>query len=85
MSEIISNSIITLAFLLLLFIPLYVLNRSGVKKNREKLLRRFREVCAEKGLSPAETILVDNRVIGFDLNKNAVAGLLVGAEAHHTN
>ena len=81
MSEIFSNSIITLAFLLLLFIPLYILNRSGVKKNREKLLRRFREFCAEKGLSPADTILVDNRVIGFDTTKNAVAGLLVGTEA----
>lgn len=80
MSEIISNSLITLAFLLLLFIPLYVLNRSGAKKNREKLLRRFREFCAEKELSPAEIVQVDNRVIGFDLAKDAVAGLLVGAD-----
>lgn len=81
MTEILINSIITLAFLLLLFIPLYVLNRSSIKKNREKLLNRFRALCAEKGVSPTETILVDSRVIGFDLKKNEVAGLRVGTDA----
>jgi hypothetical protein len=80
MSEIFSNSIITLAFLLLLFIPLYALSRASAKKNREKLLTSFRELCAEKELSVTETILVENRVIGFDINKKIVAGLQVAAE-----
>jgi hypothetical protein len=80
MTEILSNSIITLSFLLLLFIPLYALSRSSAKKNREKLLTRFRELCTEKGLSATETILVGNRVIGFDVNRKIVAGLLVVAE-----